>query len=229
MSDAKKKASPRRRWACPTCEHTHLAPGGMRKVNLLRYCVPCSQQAGKLIERVCAAAERKRSAGKARSAVKQSAKRKRVAGKRAAHKAARSRVVHGVNCRAEVARQINKAEIFAPLRGRRITTEVDWRKGRGRLGYAVGSWRIVVYGNRARSADCVRQTITHELVHCLNVRTEGWPEDLGGRRIVHGERFKRTLVEAARQLYRVDVGWAERAVWRLDSKIVAAVQARRDR
>lgn len=52
----------RKRWICPLCENGVLAPSRPRKNNVLRYCLPCSEKTGKLVERTCPALDAKREA-----------------------------------------------------------------------------------------------------------------------------------------------------------------------
>lgn len=56
-----------RRWSCPRCESGVLAPGKMRKNDARRYCLDCTSKTGKLVERVCAALEKRRSESRARA------------------------------------------------------------------------------------------------------------------------------------------------------------------
>jgi len=49
-----------RLWKCPECGKGLRAPGRLRKNDTRRYCLPCSAKTGKLVERVCPAAEKKR-------------------------------------------------------------------------------------------------------------------------------------------------------------------------
>ena len=65
MSKPKKK-----RWSCPLCGVGALGPLRPRKVNEVRYCLPCTAEKGWLVKRVCpadiskekAAQERKKAA-----------------------------------------------------------------------------------------------------------------------------------------------------------------------
>lgn len=60
-----------RRWSCPTGEHPSvLAPGKLRKKDIRRYCLPCSEVVGILVERRCAAHEKRAERSKAKAARK---------------------------------------------------------------------------------------------------------------------------------------------------------------
>lgn len=47
-------------WRCPDCEGGIRAPSRLRKVDARRYCLDCTAQTGKLVERVCVARETKK-------------------------------------------------------------------------------------------------------------------------------------------------------------------------
>ena len=55
-----RKQAARVTWRCPTCGNGVLGSKAPRKNNIVRYCLPCSAKAGKLIERVCPTLDRKR-------------------------------------------------------------------------------------------------------------------------------------------------------------------------
>jgi hypothetical protein len=65
----------KRRWSCPDCGVGVLAPGRLRKIDTRRYCLPCSEARGTLVERVCvaAAAQRERKAVARRQAPQRAA------------------------------------------------------------------------------------------------------------------------------------------------------------
>jgi hypothetical protein len=60
---AKKSKTKRTRWECPNGDHPGvLGPTRPRKDSIVRYCLPCSEASGKLVERIAPALERKRAA-----------------------------------------------------------------------------------------------------------------------------------------------------------------------
>ena len=75
-----------RRWACPRCGNGIIAPGQPRRNDVRRYCLPCSEATGKLVERVCPARERERQASRGKAA-------ERAAEKRAKEREARAPLV----------------------------------------------------------------------------------------------------------------------------------------
>ena len=49
-----------RRWVCPKCQSAKLAPSKPRKKDTRRFCLPCSEETGFLVERTCPALDRER-------------------------------------------------------------------------------------------------------------------------------------------------------------------------
>ena len=66
-----------RRWVCPRCQAGTNGPERPRKDDVRRWCLTCSAETGRLVERTSPALERKRAAGAARSATKQRTKAER--------------------------------------------------------------------------------------------------------------------------------------------------------
>lgn len=55
--------SPKRyRWVCPRCDSGKLASSRPKRRAIVRYCLPCSENVGELVERRCPALDRKRDA-----------------------------------------------------------------------------------------------------------------------------------------------------------------------
>ncbi len=68
-------------WICPTCSKGKKAPSRLRKVDVRRYCLKCSEKAGVLVERSIPKLDKKRDVkrvkSQAKSAVKAKAKREK--------------------------------------------------------------------------------------------------------------------------------------------------------
>lgn len=90
-----------RRWVCPKCDAGCLAPSRPRKDDVKRFCLPCSKKVGRLVERVCPAANNakaredaerkaKRDANRAASQVQRTAEREQHAHARDALKSERA-------------------------------------------------------------------------------------------------------------------------------------------
>ena len=50
------------RWLCPYCNTGKMAPSRLRKIDARRYCFPCSEKAGTLVERISPALAKKKRA-----------------------------------------------------------------------------------------------------------------------------------------------------------------------
>lgn len=91
----------RRRWACPRCGLGISAPSRPRRDDVRRYCLPCSKETGKLVERVCPANERRREVKKKRAA------------ERAAEARAKTRAAHAPIAEAgRIARKVAKLKTW---------------------------------------------------------------------------------------------------------------------
>jgi len=55
-----------KRWKCPECDSGKLAPTRPRRNDVRRYCLPCSERTGYLVERTCPAAAAKKQRAAAR-------------------------------------------------------------------------------------------------------------------------------------------------------------------
>jgi hypothetical protein len=84
------------RWICPKCDAGKNAPSRLRKIDVRRYCLSCSEREGILIERIVPKFETKREAAKKRAQAKAARKRAKDAPKRqaiaAANRATRKRL-----------------------------------------------------------------------------------------------------------------------------------------
>lgn len=49
-----------RRWVCPTCGAGKHAPSRPRRDDVRRFCLPCSEKSGRLVERICPVNEKVR-------------------------------------------------------------------------------------------------------------------------------------------------------------------------
>lgn len=72
-------ASPKTRWVCPQCDDRVMGPQRPRRDNIVRYCLPCSKQTGKLVERTAPVLEKRRAEQAAKAKAKRDAKAKREA------------------------------------------------------------------------------------------------------------------------------------------------------
>lgn len=194
------------RWDCPTGTHPGvLGPTRPPRDSIVRYCLPCSQATGRLVERTAPALEAKREAAAERAKAKAAAARQRDARQRAAAKQAETDryTVEGVDLRVEL-RRLVKLRAFGGARGqlarRPPTFDVTRRTRRPatQFGHAepwanrihMALWPTVTLAE-------ARETLVHELVH-LYVGAQP------GSARWHGDEFWRVMDKAFKQAYGVD-------------------------
>lgn len=185
------------RWRCPSCGHGHLAPRRPRRDDVRRYCLPCSQRTGRLVERVAPALEAQRAAKRERS------------GERRAGRARRERererdrlTIAGVHLPSEAATIIRRSptlrELAPRLTADRITYQVRRysQHPRSRLGSA-WPWerRLQVNDYPGVTAEGARETLLHEIVHLAVGR------DPSDHAAWHGRAFQKALRDARAEVY----------------------------
>ena len=74
-------------WRCPDCGNQKRAPGKPRRNDVRRFCLPCSQRTGYMVERVCPVLETKRAKAKAKVSAKGKAVRAKATAVRKIKKA----------------------------------------------------------------------------------------------------------------------------------------------
>src|ERR1041385_7908563 len=102
-------AAKRVRWNCPNGLHPGvLGPSRPPRASVVRFCLPCSEVSGRLVERVAPALETKRTAAAERQKARAAAVRKRAAAAREKAAAAETAcyTVEGVDLRTELARLV---------------------------------------------------------------------------------------------------------------------------
>lgn len=210
-----------RRWLCPERKHPGvLAPGRLRKDDIRRFCLPCSQKTGRLVERLCPALDKTRKEREAKKRQKAQRKRASVAkAKKTRERNAKAKqrvTIAGVEIdlleqaerfwklpamkeareryAAEEASPIGKPYVPFPeisLRSSTRLTKADAARGR--------AWSCVGYRGRVsltlgpdRNGLAALETLLHELVHCSV-----------GNHHNHDKVFRRCLVQAAEQAFGV--------------------------
>lgn len=193
------------RWECPNGKHPGaLASTRPPKDSLVRYCLPCSQETGRLVERVAPALERKRAAAAVTSAAKAKAKRARETTARQRKKEADNQryIVEGVDLRDEMKKMI-KLRAFGGKTGRLVRWPPELVISRrskhplSRMGYAE-PWRnrITVATWPSHHLSDARETLLHELTHIV---VGGHPGG-GSKTVWHGPQF-RIMLNRARKEY----------------------------
>lgn len=171
-----------RRWVCPTCGNGVLAPARPRRDDVRRYCLRCSEKTGRLVERTCPAADRKRQAQTEKRAALTSRKRERARESERAHRTAGPYDL------------LAEARRFAKLPAVRLRhfPDIELRRSTSKehsSGHCYYGWpaRIVVtVGTNPHDAAA---TMLHEIVHA----------ELGGEG--HSTRFWDTVRRAAREAW----------------------------
>jgi len=167
-----------RRWVCPACGSGVLAPDRPRRDDVRRYCLDCSAETGRLVERSCPALDRAREASRERAAYRAATKTQRAAdARRAAH------TLDGFDLLAEARRLWRLPGMKAAPRGNRPLPTISFRFSRTKT-HSSGHCKtttpgrdiVVTCGTNLADARCV---LLHELVHAAE-RPHEW----------HGPRFK---------------------------------------
>lgn len=196
------------RWDCPNGKHPGvLGPSRPRQDNIVRYCLPCSEAAGRLVERTAPALERQRQATAERAAETAKAKRRREAARRQAAKERETErfTVEGVDLRDEM-RRLARLRAFGGARGKlarqlpEFTVSRRSSEPQSRYGTAwPWEWRIHMALWPGLSLTDARETLVHELTH-LHVGS-----DRSDTHRWHGEQFRDTMRRAFREAYGPDV------------------------
>lgn len=219
----------KRRWVCPSCGRAKLAPSAPRRDDVRRFCLPCSDASGRMVQRTCPSLDAKREKRKAAKAQRGAAKAQRVQ---------TAATVDGLDMQAEFKRlqrlpvfkrRWRTAETRGPVQWDRWTLKIRRPARRpARMGYCARGREIIsvsVPPGTDRAEFC--EILVHEMVHVVQpqerrVRT---PNGRSGR-LVHGPLFKALLVKAMRAAYalggrKFDLGIA---CWKLDCRLSKAIR-----
>src|SRR4051812_12447070 len=96
---ATKSGPTQRLWRCPLCTDQHRAPSRPRRDDARRYCLTCTAETGRLVERFCPSLERQRAERASRQE-----QRCRARSERERQAALEARSVDGVDIEAELRR-----------------------------------------------------------------------------------------------------------------------------
>jgi hypothetical protein len=223
------------RWVCPNCGAGKLAPSRPRKDDVRRYCLPCSERTGRLVERLSPSLERQRREATERR--QKAAKRKR-ASKSTARRKYRETAVQRAQEREQALglphrltwyiRTFAKLETWREQALEDVDVKIRWsdRHYRGSSGHAKLGWGEVVMtiGPSATGAGAL-ELLLHELAHQAAYRA--FP-NVRQDHTWHGEEMKGLLIAAVEELTgleveaAVDAGHCYTAV---DPPCKAAIQA----
>lgn len=202
------------RWKCPICESGLLAPSRPRMNDVRRYCLPCSEETGKLVQRTAPALEKKRATKKVQSSAKASAKRATAAKKKAPAK-------QQARIDAQRVKMINKEaeKIWALMSefhgGKRLPViNIVRAQNRGsQYGYALPSAnQIQVNVDRDQTnyrSRRVWQVLAHELAHCAVPPTRR----TGMSRDVHSREFYQCLKVVWQKRWNCTISFAQVSTW----------------
>lgn len=198
------------RWNCPRCGSGKNAPARPRRDDTRRYCLACSEETGRLVERTARALETKR----ARAAERADARREREKGRRRD-----ALTVAGVHLPTEAALILRRSpELRRQARrlGGLRASDIQWKVRRittppRKLGHAWGLEILIVDYPGIAAAD-VREMLLHEIAHVV------LPAAVG-----HGPEWRKTYAQGAWEVYGVRVpGYAAR----YHSHVSAALKGR---
>lgn len=206
-------------WRCPKCTNGVRAPSRPRRDDVRRYCLTCSVETGRLVERVSPALERKR---------REKAEARKVRSRRARERDRRERAdyytVAGLDLEREL-KQLVKLPALGGVRGELATNLPEFsirrtkHKPRSILGRAWPyEWRFQLTAWDGITPEEALDTLLHELVH-LRLRSDESERH-------HGIEFKAVLVEAADQAWPGLAGikrGPRQACLAIDSSIVEAL------
>lgn len=189
-------AAKQARWRCPDCGHGHLAPRRPRRDDVRRYCLPCSQRTGRLVERVAPALDAKRAAKRKRSEERRAGRARRE------RERERERLtIAGVHLPSEAATILRRSPTLRELSPGLTAEKIEFKARRSSkrprtLGYA---WpydrRVSVTDYPGVTAEGARETLLHEIVHLAVGR------DPSDHAAWHGRAFQKALRDARAEVY----------------------------
>lgn len=176
------------RWRCPNCGAGILAPRRARRDDVRRYCLACSAETGRLVERVAPALEAERKRKAEASADRRRAKAERRAEAwtiRTVDALGRERPMH-------VEREVKRV---AKLMGHRHV-EVTLQRRRVMRGFCY-PWRIHISAPDGCATEDLQELIAHEVAHLVAPTPRR-----RGRRVMHGREFRDALAKVVGRAYR---------------------------
>lgn len=199
----------KRRWTCPYGDHAGvLAPARMRRIDIRRYCLPCSEEAGVLVERDCPALEqdrvrRKESRQKQRGRQKEGDAKKKVAQARArAMKRYERERVLGIHVPTHFQQVCHHTPVVVTaldhLERAQPTVKVRRRRSGGHTSGHAAPWTgaVVLTLPDECSWGQLATIVAHEIAHVC-CADEEW----------HGSAWRAMFLAILNEAYGLDVGW----------------------
>lgn len=176
---------------------------------IVRYCLKCSEESGKLTERIAPALERKRAVAAQSAAAKAKARRARAAAAKAKKKAAENDryMVEGVDLRVEYKkllrlRTFKKGFLVKDRNDKWVLAAPEMQISRrtrypsSQLGFAEqigwGKHRITIATYPGQTLADARETLVHEIVHVFVGLEHG-----------HDALFREVMTKAFKEAYKV--------------------------
>jgi hypothetical protein len=194
-----------RRWVCPHCGGGVNGVERPRKDDVRRYCLDCSVDTGRLVERTCPALERQRAVQGEKSAAKRTATKERE------REAIKARYFVGdLDLQKEAQRLWRLPVMKEQRRWRKRLPDIEFRRSarkRYTSGRSFGGRVVLTMGSDPIG---VREVLLHELVH-----------EVLPRNVHHADPFYRVLLRAAREAWpHVDFGpYISNKAWSKDEHI----------
>lgn len=189
-----------KRWVCPECGASKLAPVRPRRDDVRRYCLPCSEQTGRLVERSAPSLERARTEQTERRKAKAARQRQAAArqrerqAERSAAEARKREVVAGVDIRKELARLW-----AAGLAGR---YGKPWHRSVPALTVRLQRKKLYASGHAYPLQHRIAMTVPHDAVQVLAVLAHETAHLLAPE-ADHRQLFWLVLAELVEDVYRV--------------------------
>ncbi len=196
----------RRRWICPVCKSGKLAPSRPRKDDTRRYCLPCSDRSGRLVQRSCPSVERKaaaKSERRAQTKLHESARRCEGETLSGVHIPSAARVLWSLPVMRDARAEFGRSRQLPEIRIRRRSD--GFTSGRA----FPSQHRIVLSIGEGVSAVAIKELLLHELAHIVCPSREH-----------HGSEFRRVLCQAATEAWGTTIRTGDaRRVYDLDRLI----------
>jgi hypothetical protein len=224
-----------KRWTCPRCGGGKLAPERPRKNDTRRYCLPCSDKTGRLVERTCKALEKRREAvqerSKAKARRKTKAKRKRQAASVERIQSARRQRLLALGITRTLDFEFKRICRLKCWRGLGLgRLKLRWEMGSGDRVSGHANWiakEVFVTlpdpDNLAGDIWDKRSEVIEVLIHeAAHHATDSLYPHSGA----HGEEFKRELIRATAEASGREVlASIDAPTWKVDKACVAAIVA----
>lgn len=198
-------------WRCPQCDTGIRAPERLRKIDVRRYCLTCSERTGLLVERTIPSRNAERARSKLLRKEQEAKVRERVAAKRAEHaRSERGRLEAFARMALKLDAYIGlgwrtvdfKIRLARPTKlivdepririidGQEIHDTITYGGHRQEMssGHAYGNHRFVITAG-SDAADA-RATILHEIAHCAAGYVDG----------PHNDKWRSVFASAVHEL-----------------------------